>query len=105
MLAAQEATELSALFLRVETVFAGGDVPAIADMLATMRRSLLLVGDVPEFKGGMERLEVRSLSSTLHVNSQQAASCVAASRAARHWGVWRCQACCCAGLAVPECWC
>ena len=56
----QEATELSALFLRVETVFAGGDVPAIAEMLATMRRSLLLVGDVPEFKGGMERLEVRS---------------------------------------------
>jgi len=45
----------------VETVFAGGDVPAIAEMLATMRRSLLLVGDVPEFKGGMERLEVRSL--------------------------------------------
>ena len=54
----QEATELSALFLRVETVFAGGDVPAIADTLATMRRSLLLVGDVPEFKGGMQRLEV-----------------------------------------------
>ena len=54
----QEATELSALFLRVETVFAGGDVPAIAETLATMRRSLLLVGDVPEFKGGMERLEV-----------------------------------------------
>ena len=104
MLAAQEATELSALFLRVETVFAGGDVPAIAEMLATMRRSLLLVGDVPEFKGGMERLEVRSLSSTLHINIQQAASCVA-SRAARHCGVWRSQACCSPDLAVPECWC
>ena len=65
--ASQEATELSALFLRVETVFAGGDVPAIADTLATMRRSLLLVGDVPEFKGGMERLEVGHVHRPLPV--------------------------------------
>lgn len=49
----------------METVFAGGDVPAIAEMLATMRRSLLLVGDVPEFKGGMERLEVCALMFSL----------------------------------------
>lgn len=44
----------------MENVFASGDVPAIAESLATMRRSLLLVGDVPEFKGGMQRLEVSS---------------------------------------------
>lgn len=59
-LSLQEATELSALFLQVENVFASGNVPAIAETLATMRRSLLLVGDVPEFKGGMQRLEVSS---------------------------------------------
>lgn len=55
----QEATELSELFRRVETVFAGGDVAAMATLLARMRGSLALVGHVPEFAGGLERLEVR----------------------------------------------
>lgn len=36
----------------------------IADMLATMKRSLKLVGNVPEFSGGMERLQV-SVSTVL----------------------------------------
>ncbi|KAK9829565.1 hypothetical protein WJX72_006519 [[Myrmecia] bisecta] len=53
----KEATELSDLFQRIEHTFASGDLPRIADMLATMRRSLSLVGDVPEFKGGMQRLQ------------------------------------------------
>jgi len=55
----QEATELSELFRRVEAVFAGGDVAAIAALLSRMRASLALVGHVPEFAGGLERLEVR----------------------------------------------
>ena len=69
MLHLQEATELSALFLRVENVFASGDVPAIASTLATMRRSLILIGDVPEFRGGLQKLEVcHLLSETLRVS-------------------------------------
>lgn len=54
----QEATELSELFARVETIFAGTDFGRMAETLATMRRSLALVGDVPEFKAGQERLAV-----------------------------------------------
>lgn len=53
----KEATELSQLFQSIEGVFAGGDMQKIADMLATMRRSLKLVGNVPEFSGGMEKLQ------------------------------------------------
>ena len=60
----QEATELSELFRRVETVFAGGDVAAMAALLARMRGSLALVGHVPEFAGGLERLEVIILGWT-----------------------------------------
>ena len=33
-------------------------------MLATMRRSLKLVGNVPEFSGGMEKLQARCTCST-----------------------------------------
>lgn len=58
----QEATELSELFRRVEGVFAGGDVAAMAALLSRMRGSLALVGHVPEFAGGLERLEVRTAS-------------------------------------------
>ncbi len=54
----QEATELSELFQRIEATFASGDLGRIADDLATMRRSLRLVGNVPEFKGGGEQVEV-----------------------------------------------
>ncbi len=55
---AQEATELSAHFARVEAVFAEGDLQRIAATLASIRQGLALVGDVPEFKGGAARLEV-----------------------------------------------
>lgn len=48
----QEATELSGMFLKVEDVFASGDLPRVAQMLSSMRKSLSLVGDVPEFKAG-----------------------------------------------------
>ncbi|PNH09245.1 Conserved oligomeric Golgi complex subunit 7, partial [Tetrabaena socialis] len=46
----KEATELSGLFVKVEEVFAAGDLPKVAEILASMRRSLSLVGDVPEFR-------------------------------------------------------
>lgn len=48
----KEATELSGLFVKVEEVFAAGDLPKVAEILASMRRSLSLVGDVPEFRAG-----------------------------------------------------
>ena len=54
----QEATELSAQFARVEGVFAEGDVHRISAALAGICRGLALVGDVPEFRGGPERLQV-----------------------------------------------
>lgn len=53
----KEATELSQLFQSIEGAFAAGEFQKIADMLATMRRSLKLVGNVPEFSGGMEKLQ------------------------------------------------
>ncbi|CAD7701533.1 unnamed protein product [Ostreobium quekettii] len=53
----QEATELSELFARVDSIFAAGDVTAMANTLATMRRGLDLVGDVPEFRGGRQKLK------------------------------------------------
>ncbi|KAK9845796.1 hypothetical protein WJX81_002638 [Elliptochloris bilobata] len=52
----KEATELSALFARVEVVFAGGDLQRMAATLASIRHGLALVGAVPEFKGGRARL-------------------------------------------------
>lgn len=48
----REATELSGLFVKVEEVFTTGDLPKVAEILASMRRSLSLVGDVPEFRAG-----------------------------------------------------
>lgn len=56
----KEATELSDLFVRVDDVFAQGNVVEMAEVLSTMRRSLALVGDVPEFKGGKEKVKVGS---------------------------------------------
>jgi hypothetical protein len=41
----------------------------IADMLATMRRSLKLVGNVPEFGGGMEKLQVSALTVLLIITA------------------------------------
>ncbi|GFR44477.1 hypothetical protein Agub_g5740, partial [Astrephomene gubernaculifera] len=59
----KEATELSGLFLKVEEVFAAGDLPKVAEILANMRHSLSLVGDVPEFRAGRQKL--RSLEDRL----------------------------------------
>ena len=56
----QQATELSAHFARVKSVFAEGDLQRIAAMLASIRQGLALVGNVPEFRGGSGRLEVRN---------------------------------------------
>ena len=41
---------------QVEEVFAAGELPRVAEMLGVMRRSLALVGDVPEFREGRARL-------------------------------------------------
>jgi hypothetical protein len=41
---------------QVEEVFAAGDLAVVASMLNSMRRSLSLVGDVPEFRAGRETL-------------------------------------------------
>jgi hypothetical protein len=54
----QEATELSAHFARVESVFAEGDLRRITATLSSIRQGLALVGDVPEFRGGAARLQV-----------------------------------------------
>lgn len=53
----REATELSSMFASIEEVFAGGDLPRLAEVLSTMRRSLAAVGDVPEFNDGWKQLE------------------------------------------------
>jgi hypothetical protein len=62
----QEATELSAHFARVESVFADGDLQRIASTLSSIRQGLALVGDVPEFKGGAARLQVSLPSCSGH---------------------------------------
>ena len=59
----QEATELSVHFAQVEAVFAKLDLQRIAATLDSIRQGLALVGDVPEFKGGAARLEVRATPS------------------------------------------
>ncbi|GIL79342.1 hypothetical protein Vretimale_16532 [Volvox reticuliferus] len=61
----KEATELSGLFVKVEEVFAAGDLPKVAEILASMRRSLSLVGDVPEFRAGRQKL--RALEDRLQM--------------------------------------
>ncbi|GLI65717.1 hypothetical protein VaNZ11_009313 [Volvox africanus] len=61
----KEATELSGLFVKVEEVFAAGDLPKVAEVLASMRRSLNLVGDVPEFRAGRQKL--RALEDRLQM--------------------------------------
>ena len=55
---AQDASELSELWASVGALFAEGDVNRIAAALATMRRSVSLVGHVPEFHGSTQRLAV-----------------------------------------------
>eukprot|EP00898_Chlorokybus_atmophyticus_P008927 jgi/Chlat1/9035/Chrsp94S08301 len=53
----QEAAGLAELSAKVETVFAKGDLPQVADVLASMRRCLAVLGDVPEFADGQKRLQ------------------------------------------------
>ena len=55
----QQATELSAHFARVKSVFAEGDLQRIAATLASIRQGLALVGNVPEFRGSSAKLAVR----------------------------------------------
>ncbi|GAB4818119.1 hypothetical protein N2152v2_005165 [Parachlorella kessleri] len=53
----KEATGLSSLFQRVDSLFDSGDPARVAAALAGMRRGLAVVGDsVQEFRGGRERL-------------------------------------------------
>ena len=64
----QEATELAELFQKVDAVFASGNLQRISSLLATMRRSLTMVGDVPEFDGGIKKLGV-SLASQISLHA------------------------------------
>ena len=59
----QDASELSELWASVSALFAEGDVHRIATALGTLRRSVSLVGHVPEFQGSTQRLAVRLLLS------------------------------------------
>ena len=54
--------------LQVEEVFTLGDLPKVAEILSSMRRSLSLVGDVPEFRAGRQKL--RALEDRLQVMSK-----------------------------------
>ena len=61
---------MSELFVRVDAVFGSGDIFAMAKMMSTMRQSLKLVGNVPEFKSGKEKLKASvTCSSTSDVLS------------------------------------
>jgi hypothetical protein len=71
----QEATELAELFQKMDAVFASGNLQRISSLLATMRRSLTMVGNVPEFDGGIQKLEVSWSPAagsclTLHVEAR-----------------------------------
>ena len=61
----QEATDLADMFQRVDSVFASGNLQRVATMLATMRRGLVLVGNIPEFEGGEVRLQVGNKFSVI----------------------------------------
>lgn len=54
----QEATELADLFQKVDSVFASGNLQKVSALLATMRRSLALVGNIAEFDGAQYKLQV-----------------------------------------------
>ena len=54
----QEATELADLFQKVDAVFASVNYQRIASLLATMRRSLSLVGHIPEVESKVLKLQV-----------------------------------------------
>ena len=52
-----EAAGLSELMRSADDVFAAGNVRSMADIVASMRRSLKVVGSVPEFEDAPERVE------------------------------------------------
>eukprot|EP00198_Chlamydomonas_reinhardtii_P012600 XP_001701937.1 component of oligomeric golgi complex 7 [Chlamydomonas reinhardtii] len=84
----KEATELSGLFVKVEEVFAAGDLPKVAEILASMRRSLSLVGDVPEFRAGRQKLRALEdrLQTQVHALWEEvAAAGAAAPEGAASW--------------------
>ncbi|KAL2633454.1 hypothetical protein R1flu_004933 [Riccia fluitans] len=54
----QDAAGLAKLSASVEEVFASGDLPRAAETLASMRRCLAVVGEVPEFANVKRQLEV-----------------------------------------------
>lgn len=49
---------MAEVFGKVDTTFASGNLENMAALLGTMRRGLALVGNVPEFEGGAERVQV-----------------------------------------------
>ena len=52
-----EAAGLAEPMRSADDVFAGGNVRSMADIVASMRRSLKVVGSVPEFEDAPERVE------------------------------------------------
>ena len=52
-----EAAGLAELMRSADDVFAGGNIRSMADIVASMRRSLKVVGSVPEFNDAPERVE------------------------------------------------
>lgn len=73
-----EASGLADLLDRSPELLASGDVRALADALASMRRALAVVGGVPEFAAGAAR--VASLTDSLEALVQPALSSALASR-------------------------
>lgn len=53
----REAAGLAELMASVEDVFAAGNVRSMADVLASMRRALKVVGGVPEFQDAPEKVD------------------------------------------------
>lgn len=52
----QEANGLADLMASVDGVFASGNIRAMSDALARMKRGLAVVGDVPEFADGQDKV-------------------------------------------------
>eukprot|EP00798_Chlamydomonas_sp_ICE-L_P024174 gene24174-9763_t len=63
-----EATELSGLFIKVEEVFEAGDLPRVAEILSSMRRSLslgLIEGSLEDALSGQDEGLIQKLCSLL----------------------------------------
>ena len=59
---------MSELFVRVDAVFSSGDIFAMAKILSMMHKSLKLVGNVPEFQAGKQKLKVGVTQRLLFVD-------------------------------------